>query len=156
MAAESDEQVHIFVSGKVCPRTFRLHAPDQHTVPITAFEDPRRPSTLCAADSTWLLQVQGVYYRDTTVLKAKQLQLRGWVRNLQDSRVEIVAAGPRAVLEELLQWCPKGPEGAHEVGLNDAAGLTMKRRVDDVAVEWIPAESHEDFTQFSKKPTGTV
>ena len=47
--------------------------------------------------------VQGVGFRFTTHHIATQLGLKGWVRNLKDGRVEIVAEGPKGKLEELCQ-----------------------------------------------------
>jgi len=37
--------------------------------------------------------VQGVFFREWTVQRARELGLSGWVRNLRDGRVEIYAAG---------------------------------------------------------------
>lgn len=37
------------------------------------------------------------------------LGLQGWVRNLPDGRVELVAEGPRDVLERMIAWCHEGP-----------------------------------------------
>jgi acylphosphatase len=57
-------------------------------------------------------RVQGVFYRDSTRRKAKELGLVGTVRNLPDGSVEIVAEGPTADLEALVQWCRLGPPAA--------------------------------------------
>ena len=46
-------------------------------------------------------RVQGVYFRASTSKKAIQLGLNGWVRNLQDGRVEAVVEGPRHKIDEL-------------------------------------------------------
>lgn len=54
-------------------------------------------------------KVQGVYYRASTAKKAQTLGLRGWVKNLEDGRVEIWAQGEPENLEQLLRWCKKGP-----------------------------------------------
>ncbi len=57
-------------------------------------------------------RVQGVFYRASTHDKATALGLEGWVRNLPDGRVELVAEGPAEKIEELLEWCKQGPPGA--------------------------------------------
>ena len=53
-------------------------------------------------------RVQGVYYRASTKQKAIKLQLKGWVRNLSDGRVEIMAQGEQKQLDELVNWCYQG------------------------------------------------
>ncbi len=40
--------------------------------------------------------VQGVSYRANTRAQAQRLGLTGWVRNVADGSVELVAEGPRA------------------------------------------------------------
>ncbi|MBI4236359.1 MAG: acylphosphatase [Chloroflexi bacterium] len=72
-------------------------------------------------------KVQGVYFRDAAVHEATAQHLKGWVRNLADGRsVEVVAEGPRPVLEALLTWLHQGPPQAHvekvEVEWGRAAG----------------------------------
>jgi acylphosphatase len=57
-------------------------------------------------------QVQGVFYRATTESQASRLGLAGWVRNLPDGRVELVAQGPRARVTELRAWLAQGPASA--------------------------------------------
>jgi acylphosphatase len=57
-------------------------------------------------------KVQGVSFRFYTQEQANRLKLRGFVRNLDDGRVEIVAAGEREDLENLLEWAKKGPPAA--------------------------------------------
>ncbi len=54
-------------------------------------------------------KVQGVYFRASTAKQANKLKLQGWVKNLPDARVEIHAQGADASLQQLLQWCQKGP-----------------------------------------------
>ena len=57
-------------------------------------------------------RVQGVWYRDTCRERADQLGVAGWVRNLPDGRVEIVAEGPRHLVGRLLEWAGTGPPRA--------------------------------------------
>lgn len=57
-------------------------------------------------------QVQGVGYRFTTVNRANQRGVTGWVRNLTDGRVEAIFEGDKEAVEEMVQWCHKGPSSA--------------------------------------------
>lgn len=54
-------------------------------------------------------RVQGVYFRAHTRDLAQRLGLRGFARNLPDGRVEVVAEGPEEKIEELVQFCHRGP-----------------------------------------------
>ncbi len=56
--------------------------------------------------------VQGVFFRGTGQREALILGLTGWIRNLDDGRVECVAEGEREGLERLLEWAGRGPAGA--------------------------------------------
>jgi len=62
--------------------------------------------------------VQGVCYRAFARDEAEALRLSGWVRNLPDGRVELVAEGPEEALQKLLAWCRRGPPAAHVRDLN--------------------------------------
>jgi acylphosphatase len=65
-----------------------------------------------------------VYYRASTRDRARSLGVTGYARNLPDGRVEVLACGARARVEQLCTWLWRGPPAA---------------RVDAVAVEDIPA-----------------
>ncbi|MDF7774478.1 acylphosphatase [Sphingomonas sp. AOB5] len=54
-------------------------------------------------------RVQGVTYRDWTIRTAKKLGLVGWVRNLSDGRVEILADGEDEAIGQLVDACREGP-----------------------------------------------
>jgi len=56
-------------------------------------------------------RVQGVGYRAFTHRQARELDLKGWVRNLNDGRVEVFASGPGEVLKEFEQRLRSGPSG---------------------------------------------
>jgi acylphosphatase len=58
-------------------------------------------------------RVQGVNYRNETLLEAQSLGLVGYVRNCWDRTVEVVAEGPAARLSQLLAWLHRGPSMAH-------------------------------------------
>ena len=57
-------------------------------------------------------RVQGVAFRYFTEGAAKHLGITGWVRNLPDGRVEIIAEGPDDKIEELIKLIKKGPSNA--------------------------------------------
>lgn len=57
-------------------------------------------------------QVQGVGYRQYTVRRANVLGLSGWVRNLHDRSVEVVAEGPDDRLESFVASLREGPSAA--------------------------------------------
>ena len=65
--------------------------------------------------------VQGVFFRAHTRSVAQSSDLTGWVRNLPDGRVEIIAEGRRDRADEFIRWCHKGPAMAS---------------VDNVEVNW--------------------
>jgi len=67
-------------------------------------------------------RVQGVFYRKSVLdfVNDHNLSLSGYVRNLIDGRVEVLAQGETSVLTVLLEYCSEGPQMA---------------RVDDVYVE---------------------
>jgi acylphosphatase len=53
-------------------------------------------------------RVQGVFYRATCVRKAQTLGLTGFARNLTDGRVEVLACGEAAVVEQFVAWLWEG------------------------------------------------
>jgi acylphosphatase len=57
-------------------------------------------------------RVQGVFYRASAQQEAMRLGLVGEVRNLPDGSVEVVAEGPRERIEDLVEWCKRGPPAA--------------------------------------------
>ena len=57
-------------------------------------------------------RVQGVFFRASTQARAIQLGLTGFAKNLPDGRVEVVAMGEMAALEQLSAWLQRGPPAA--------------------------------------------
>ena len=53
-------------------------------------------------------RVQGVYFRSHTQNKALELGLTGWVRNLDDGRVEAVFEGDESAVKRMVEWCGVG------------------------------------------------
>ena len=66
-------------------------------------------------------RVQGVFFRAFVGRCARELGLAGYVRNLPDGAVEILAEGERRHLEKLLGYLKLGPPAA---------------RVDEVVTSW--------------------
>jgi acylphosphatase len=80
--------------------------------------------------------VQGVGFRYFVVENAEILHLKGWVRNLVDGEVEVLAEGNHFDLERLAALLETGPTGSHVINLT---------------LDWQPAEN--TFTRFSIRPT---
>ena len=76
-------------------------------------------------------QVQGVFYRVSTMEQAQQLGLVGSVMNLADGSVEITVEGRRYAIEDLISWCRQGPPAS---------------RVAEVIVRW--EEPTDEFITF--------
>lgn len=57
-------------------------------------------------------RVQGVFFRSAARRAAADLNLTGWVRNMEDGRVEVVLEGADADVERMIAWCKAGPPAA--------------------------------------------
>ncbi len=68
-------------------------------------------------------RVQGVNFRYYTRQQARQLGITGYVRNLWDGTVQVVAEGTRHRLGQLLNWLHTGPSMAF---------------VEKVEAQWLP------------------
>lgn len=79
-------------------------------------------------------RVQGVTFRASTRRKARDLEVKGWVKNLPDGRVEAVFEGSQKAVKEIIDWCHHGPRPA---------------RVDNVEVGW--EEPKNEFESFKVK-----
>jgi len=75
-------------------------------------------------------RVQGVFFRAHTQEKARSLGLSGWVCNLPDARVEIVAEGEEVKIDSFLTWVRVGPSAA---------------RVEDVQEDWSTPQGEHGF-----------
>ncbi|MGF1550434.1 MAG: acylphosphatase [Sphingomonadaceae bacterium] len=80
-------------------------------------------------------RVQGVFFRNWTRDHARELGLKGWVRNREDGTVEIYATGAQGGLDRLIELVRSGPPAA---------------QVDRLEIE--EAES-EELEGFEKRPT---
>ncbi len=57
-------------------------------------------------------RVQGVGFREFVLRNALRLDLTGWVRNVHNGNVEVLAEGNRHTLETLLVMLKQGPSAA--------------------------------------------
>ena len=62
-------------------------------------------------------KVQGVFYRASTAERARALGITGYAKNLPDGRVEVLACGEEAKVQELIDWLWKGPPAAKVQGV---------------------------------------
>ncbi|KDN43440.1 Acylphosphatase [Tilletiaria anomala UBC 951] len=58
-------------------------------------------------------QVQGVFFRRTTITTAQSLSLHGWVMNVADGSVIGQAQGLKENLDQLVEYLHRGPPTAH-------------------------------------------
>ncbi len=75
-------------------------------------------------------RVQGVWYRGSAQRKARELGIKGLVKNMPDGSVYVEAEGEEEALHGFVVWCNQGPELAS---------------VESVDVEEAPALGSSDF-----------
>ena len=63
-------------------------------------------------------RVQGVLFRHHTRQRAVRLGLKGWVRNCMDGTVEAVFEGDREKLDQMIEWCHRGPSQARVTSIH--------------------------------------
>ena len=77
-------------------------------------------------------RVQGVGYRFFAERCAEKHSIRGWVRNLPNNDVEVVAQGTKEQLEQFMSLLWQGPRSA---------------LVDDIDLEWrLPSKKYDFFS----------
>lgn len=79
-------------------------------------------------------KVQGVNFRHYAKLTADQHGVTGWVRNLPDGSVEVIAEGTSTQIDPFLHFLNHGPAQA---------------RVDSVHTEWLPATGEFESFEIS-------
>lgn len=57
-------------------------------------------------------RVQGVYFRQGMKESAEKNNVRGWVRNLPDKRVEAILEGTESNVDAVIDWSHLGPPGS--------------------------------------------
>jgi len=75
-------------------------------------------------------KVQGVGFRDSTVRRAREAGVLGWVRNADDGTVQAHLEGPEGAVDELVRFLREGPPSA---------------RIAEAEVEPAKVEGHEQF-----------
>jgi acylphosphatase len=63
-------------------------------------------------------RVHGVFFRSETKRNADRHDVKGWVRNLPDGRVEAVFEGEKEAVETLIAFCEHGPSEAKVTSIN--------------------------------------
>lgn len=53
-------------------------------------------------------KVQGVWFRATTKEQAEKHGVSGWVRNMNDGRVEALFEGKSENVDAMVDWCQRG------------------------------------------------
>jgi acylphosphatase len=79
-------------------------------------------------------RVQGVFFRAYTQEAARARNIRGWVMNTRDRRVEAVLEGEKEQVEDMIKWCHQG---------------SPMSQVSGVEVDW--QEYTGEFGDFSVK-----
>jgi acylphosphatase len=73
-------------------------------------------------------RVQGVFFRDSVRRRAEAAGVAGWVRNAPEGTVEAVFEGDPGAVEELVEFCRRGPSRAEvssvEVVKEEPEGLS--------------------------------
>ncbi|MGM0482619.1 MAG: acylphosphatase [Patescibacteria group bacterium] len=75
-------------------------------------------------------KVQGVFFRAYTKKRAQEKGISGWVRNLEDGRVEVIAEGSEKAIGSLVDFLWEGSPSS---------------QVDNVKVEWQEPEGESGF-----------
>lgn len=75
-------------------------------------------------------RVQGVFYRRYTHQEATSRGLKGWVRNTEDDRVEMMICGEKEQVDSIVKWLWEGPPAAI---------------VKDVEIRVVPYQTFNEF-----------
>lgn len=76
-------------------------------------------------------RVQGVFFRQNALKKAKSLGISGWIKNTKDGRVEAIIEGEEEKINTMIEWLRVGPPLA---------------RVKNIEIIWEKAK--EEFQDF--------
>lgn len=79
-------------------------------------------------------KVQDVFFRDETLESALNLGLVGYVKNMPDGSLEVVAEGEEEQLKKLLEWCKIGPRLARVEKVGEKWMEVVKVSFDDFKI----------------------
>lgn len=78
--------------------------------------------------------VQGVFFREWTVSRAREMGISGWVRNLRDGKVEVYAVGEPAAIAKFAKRLHEGSPASrvdsveeHEAAVERVDGFTRRQ-----------------------------
>lgn len=77
-------------------------------------------------------RVQGVAFRYYARNIANSIGVKGWIKNLDNGDVEIMLEGKREAVNQMINWCKKGP------------GLAI---VEDIKISLLPYVA--EFNEFN-------
>jgi len=75
-------------------------------------------------------KVQGVFFRANAKEMATKYEIKGWIKNTNDGKVEAMVYGQENKVKDFLEWCKTGPE---------------KAEVDNVIVHELPEIKFNNF-----------
>jgi acylphosphatase len=81
--------------------------------------------------------VQGVFFREWTLSRAREIGVSGWVRNCSDGRVEAYAVGDKTQLERFASKLREGSPAS---------------RVDGLEIKDAPVEPCDGFVRRQSEP----
>ncbi|WP_392552242.1 acylphosphatase [Orbus wheelerorum] len=81
-------------------------------------------------------RVQNVGFRFFTYQKAHKLKLVGYVRNLIDGEVEIVACGKKIQLEALIRWISLGGPSSADIKDFSVKNISPSEKYTDFSVRY--------------------
>lgn len=79
-------------------------------------------------------RVQGVGYRYFTVQQARELNIKGWVKNNWNGSVETVLHGSADNIEEMIKRLWKGPAAARVTEINELSVYEESENFHDFSV----------------------
>jgi len=57
-------------------------------------------------------KVQGVFFRETSRKIAEKLNIKGWIKNIPEEKVEALITGDEKNVSDFIKWCKTGPDRA--------------------------------------------